>query len=236
AELIDHVSARIASLELPGIEDGPDVEDLPFQGEEEDPDVEELSFKGVEEDRDVEELPSEREGEDDFRQPVRPMLVAVTASEVRHRNLVAKALLGYFEEGTQLPVAMLRGVIDGMWDGVNSKMGGFTELAQFIQHPIQRGSEIHHAVVALKDVDLANVGDLLNNLLDDFLTDAEKSVSWDFKYADLENEIALRGYVSGYTFAFLIEQVASTIGSFDLNQAGQVFKEIMLSSKLGRWR
>ncbi|MDQ3623770.1 MAG: hypothetical protein M3463_14985 [Verrucomicrobiota bacterium] len=28
AELIDHVSARIASLELPGIEDGPDVEDL----------------------------------------------------------------------------------------------------------------------------------------------------------------------------------------------------------------
>jgi hypothetical protein len=168
-----------------------------------------------------------------------PRLQSIGDNECKQRNLATKALLNVVETSAKatvkIPVAYVKGLIDGAWDGVKSDASGLVEVAKIALHPIDRTAEIFHSLNVLYDMTNQERMLVVDHLVNSFMASSDQALPWILQAGALDDELALRAYIAGYTSGYVGEQIVIMwLGAGVISKAGQCLKVVLTACKTAR--
>ena len=141
---------------------------------------------------------------------------------------ITRSLIGTIAAEINIKTSLVKGVYNGMYDGIVDDGKAIAETAEMLWSPYQTYCEIK---LMLEEVTLEDFQNMIQNSINNLLSDADKSIEWQVDSA-IANDLAMRAYVSGYTFGYLVEQAAvMMVGVGVVNKAGKIVKTMAATSK-----
>ena len=152
-----------------------------------------------------------------------------------NRGMVAKALILAFKRTVNPPIALVKGLFNGIIDGLKDDINCGVAVAGFLNDirkgDYPRASELYHAI---KEINLGNIYTMIGNSMDSLVSQADAAVPWTLG-TDVGNYPAVSSYIAGYVFGYAVEQIAAcAVGAGVVAKVGKGVKCLMEACKGGR--
>ena len=157
---------------------------------------------------------------------------ATATTPGENRGLIARTLITVFKGLVNVPISLVRGIYDGLIQGFKDDLAGLQVLGALLTDPVKTCSDIYNA---LNELTFAGFESLIFNLTSSLLDSAENSITWSLGQVDGSDVLATRAYIAGFTFGYLVEQVAVLFtGAGIVVKAGLVIKTVLAATKVGQ--
>jgi alpha-tubulin suppressor-like RCC1 family protein len=168
---------------------------------------------------------------------VDPVPVAPSAPPpIRQRSLLAKSLYTYLKNQVNPPLALGRGLIDGVWGGMKSDYEGLAGVSALVGRFTASAAERAAVIKELKSITWSGIGTSIANGLTQFMSQAEKNaVVFTFGQKDFTDQYLVYIYVDGYAMGFTVEQLVTiAVGAGAVSKVGLATKTALAATRTGQ--